>query len=89
MMNNQMMRLTNAISTLQLRGLTTKTWDKPKAPMTTFFTFLGEKRPVYKKNFPELWPKQSVIVKKVAEEWRVVPENKKTAMNSVYQVGFS
>ena len=46
--------------------------------MTTFFTLLGEKRQVvYKKKFPELWPKQSVIVKKVAEEWKLEKQEKK------------
>jgi len=56
----------------------------PKKPLTTYFRFLGEIRPIVTKQNPDL--KVTELMKVMAQKYKELPVARKEALNQAYQI---
>jgi hypothetical protein len=85
MMMSSTMRLQGELRSLVtgVRGLVIATSEVPKKPNTPWLNYYTSNLPTYQKSFPEL--KIGQIMKKVAADWKMVPEEQKMSMKEAYE----
>jgi hypothetical protein len=86
MMMSSTMRLQGELRSLVtgVRGLALAPTEVPKKPNTPWLNYYTSNFPSYQKAFPEL--KIGQLMKKVAADWKTVPEEQKMMMKKSYDV---